>query len=181
MKSKTLILIVFALISLNTFAQCGVYRQQYKVASDAKGIELSRSVPNVVEMDSLLSLPLPKPFDRQQRNGVENYIYTAQAVYIGTKKEADGDYHLILQSKSGKPLDGEIPFKDCEMNSFILQNVIDVRATAETLQPGDLIEITFIPYYDKLHGSKGASPIGFEAHPIIKLIILQKHFKMIGN
>ncbi len=154
---------------VNDPKKCGEYRQNIKTASDSEGIAICMKEPQNIPAEQITCSPLPKPFDRKIRNGWEHTLVYTEAIYRGKKQEADMDIHLILTDLKGNPFDAEIPCDICVSNQDIIEGIKAARITAVSLKDGDHILIMGIPFYDKLHGSKGASPIGLEFHPIISL------------
>jgi hypothetical protein len=106
----------------------GTERWPVKTGQDPDRVKVGKNVINgndlgagIVEatVEELISLPRPPgmedatkdpPQFRSVRNGVtEVTIWRIEAQIIALKHEKDGDYHLVLQSKSGKEMVGEVP------------------------------------------------------------------------
>jgi hypothetical protein len=116
-------------------------------------------VPTTI--DELISLPRPPglqvatqdpPQFKSVRDGVtEVTIWTLQATITALKHEADGDYHLVLQSKSGVEMVAEIPTPTTQFvgDSPWLNNIKQARQAVDTTLVGKLSPAAFTLVNDK--------------------------------
>jgi len=97
------------------------------------------------------------------------------------KREADGDYHLVLDDGHGNTMIVESPDPACAHGSVVLAQIEAVRdqldvqlpalARGEVIHPNMAAVVTGIGFFDRLHGQTGVAPNGIELHPLLSVML----------
>jgi hypothetical protein len=135
------------------------------------GVDLK---PGIVEttIEELISFPRPPgledatkdpPAFKSVRDGVtEVTIWRIEATIIALKHEQDGDYHLVLQSPSGREMVGEIPTPTTEFvgDSPWITNIGQARQEVDDKLVKNLSPASFALMADKYvpHGALTMQP-----------------------
>ncbi|HEV1994570.1 MAG TPA: hypothetical protein VGR03_09585, partial [Candidatus Acidoferrum sp.] len=78
----------------------------------------------------MANVTLPyRNFDRQRQSFTEKTIWRIEVTITDLKREADGDYHLVLKGASGETMIGEVPTATTTFvgNSPWLENITEAR------------------------------------------------------
>jgi hypothetical protein len=109
---------------------------------------------------------------------------TVTALIISDGLEADGDYHLVLQSPDGdKTLIGEIPDPDntklkghnelkskyADARSFVNQQIGTPPKKVTPLAKHVKVKVTGVVFFDKIAHGSGHAENGVEIHPILAI------------
>src|SRR5262249_32835934 len=96
---------------------CGVERWSVKTGTDPDAglVDLAHPVPgNIVNLGAIPAPPDPPGPPLNARVApTETTVYVLDATMTLYKKEADVDYHIVLQDASGNTLISEIPSPAC--------------------------------------------------------------------
>jgi hypothetical protein len=151
------------------------------------------TTPVITTVEELSKLTPPATDDLRSKGlqssriaPVELTVYTVEATILRGKLEADGDYELIIQGKTGATMIAEspTPTKMFVGNSPWFSEMATVRkqldeefVVAQGLKPrrggGVHARITGVGFFDLVHGQTGVAPNGIELHPILRLEFLQ--------
>ena len=110
---------------------------------------------------------------------VEQTIYTVKAKLLLCRREADGDYHLVLQDlATDSTIVAEIPDPTRVSTASPWKSLIRKARTSFAAQfhPTSarkdeglmLITVRGVGFFDKRHDSEGAALNGLELHPILR-------------
>ena len=187
----------FAPITLTVVSPtCGVERWSVKVGvdtPDALAVDLGHPVRTTISnLADPLQFPAPPdppgpPSDRRVMPA-ETTVYTVNGTLTLYKKEADVDYHIVLQDDSGKTMVTEIPSPACIITTVagqprvpapspFAQQIASARAkfdahfTASSLfQTANVpVQVTGVGFFDFIHGQTGVAPNGIELHPVLDI------------
>ncbi|HEV7676232.1 MAG TPA: hypothetical protein VGQ12_17000 [Candidatus Angelobacter sp.] len=166
-------------------AQCGVERTDVKDMRDKAVVDV-KMVPVAATVTELRKLKAPAVIGNTlPRQDSEKQVYVVQAWVIEYKHEAfnhkthqgDGDYHVVISEvgKRKRTMIFEIPDPKCAPGNYAetfkqARAFIDslngaASATFNTLPKPVPVKLTFVLFFDKLHGQKGAAANGVEGHP----------------
>jgi hypothetical protein len=125
------------------------------------GVDLGAGIV-VATVDELIAAPrpadMPNPnqlydsYQSRRAAPVETTIWRLDVTVTAMKLEADGDYHLVLQSASGETMIGEVPtptiqfIGDCPW----MANIKDARQAVDDKFVSHLSPAAFVPYGNKL-------------------------------
>ncbi|HWZ44983.1 MAG TPA: hypothetical protein VNW97_16025 [Candidatus Saccharimonadales bacterium] len=164
----------------------GKERWPVKTGSDDDASQVSETpiVTTVEEMVKLLPPANLALFQNSRVHPVELNVYTIVASIARYKLEADGDYHLVLQGRSGATMVAEIPDADPifvpSSSRWAKQIAIVRKQFEEKLKLGQdtkianvRVKVTGIGYFDLRHGQMGMSANGIELHPVIAIDFLE--------
>ena len=112
---------------------------------------------------------------------MELSTYTLEATIVRGLVESDGDYHLVIQGKSGATMVAESPAPsrahvgDTPWYKEILavRQQLEARAVVSRQSESVPIRITGVGFFDIVHGQTGMAPSGLNLHPILKVDFLQ--------
>jgi hypothetical protein len=86
------------------------HRWSVKTGADAGAGQLTGQVPTVTTIASLRALAVPAVLPPDGRSeGAEQTVWQLDATLTGYKREADGDYHLVIADDQGNTMIAEIP------------------------------------------------------------------------
>ena len=173
----------FAITALasSAIASCGVERWAVKVASD----QSAQRVADLPEQTTIGQLAkIPAPLDAATRKSsryapVELTVYEVTGQMILLKREAVGDYHIVLQDGKDHMI-VKSPDPQCADGSRFSAEIIQVRQTINDslgdrqeitarLTPNVFVTVTGVGFFDRLHGQEGVAPNGIELHPILSI------------
>jgi hypothetical protein len=160
-------------------AACGVERWSVKTGTDPQapsvilGSYISSTIYNFQQSARPASLP---------SNGRVAPRETTQYQVSGTLtkyvREADSDYHLVIQDSSGRTMIVELPASNCvgagsPFGTGIARarSQFDARFTATTSMKTTSTAVTIkgVGFWDFLHGQTGVAPNGIEVHPVLNI------------
>ena len=170
--------IVFVL-STNTYA-CGKERWPVKVGTDKDVSLVSMDITdtNIAKL-SEIGAPSNPDIRRDTRyQPVETSQYRISGHLIVIKREADEDYHLVIQDNKKRTMIVEVPATRCAKGSRYLKEIKQVRSDLykryhltgkKKLKPNAEVTVTGIGFFDKIHGQEGVAPNGIELHPLLSI------------
>jgi hypothetical protein len=159
---------------------CGVERWSIKVGSDgdARDVDLRRARDTTI--DALRSLPQPDDADPDLRLApTEDTVFVLRNVKLTQyKREADSDYHLVLEDGHGKTVIAEIPEPGCLSHRSPWRR--QVRAARDAFDGAhevsnrmrsadDVVSLVGVGFFDVIHGQTGVAPNGIELHPVLDI------------
>jgi hypothetical protein len=172
---------------------CGIERWSVKVGTDPDVHLVNLNNPvrtTIAELGALTPPPDPPgPPSDARVPPTEATVYVIDATMTLYKKEADVDYHVVLQDNSGHTMVAEIPSPACIIAqnpngpgrvlvpSPLQQGIansrakFDARFTATTFfQTANVpVRVTGVGFFDFIHGQSGVAPNGIELHPILDI------------
>lgn len=169
--------VLFAVSELH--AACGVERWSVKTGTDpqAPSVVLSSYVSSTIYNFHQSTRPSSLP-----SNGRVSPRETTQYRLSGTLtkyvREADSDYHLIIQDGSGRTMIIELPASNCVGAGSPFgpgiaraRQQFDARFTATTSMKTTSTPVTVkgIGFWDYIHGQTGVAPNGIEVHPVLDI------------
>ena len=173
-------LAAFALLSVSELhAACGVERWSVKTGTDPQAplVNLSTYVSSTIYNFHQSTRPSSLP-----SNGRVSPRETTQYRLSGTLtkyvREADSDYHLVIQDGSGRTMIIELPASNCvgvgsPFGTGIARarSQFDSRFTATTSMKttSTPVTVTGVGFWDFLHGQTGVAPNGIEVHPVLNI------------
>lgn len=173
-------LLVFALLTSTALA-CGTERWDVKTLADAGSASIDfNALPSSV--DHLLMYPAPKNLRKltSRVRPTETHVWRINALIIGMKQEADGDYHIVIGSPSfpTRTMIAEVPDPQCVPEAYRPQ-IVAVREWIIHIlwTPGNykklptplLVTMTGVGFFDFLHGQTGVAHNGVELHPVLSI------------
>lgn len=148
-------------------------------------------------IDALRALPAPAALPATRIPPTETTVYRIHATLTAYKREADGDYHLVLTNPSEPNGLGTKPLGTNSLGTIIAEipdpRAVDERSPFRTAitaarslaeahlpvqAPGAIhttslpVTVTGVGFFDRLHGQTGCAPNGIELHPVIALTFL---------
>ncbi|HMK16838.1 MAG TPA: hypothetical protein VK492_01455 [Chitinophagaceae bacterium] len=183
MKKLFSIIIIFPLLSFQSYDDCGTYRWDYKILVDATGWPLLNITAKSKTVPGLNDLTRPAVLGKQ-RTPYEKWKVKVTAWLVMSGSEGDRDYHLVL-TNTGRTdsLIAEIPDPTCSKLTHFpaLREKYENARTfvdGETGVPGSSVEelatpkkviVTGFLFFDiKAHGN-GHAKNGIEIHPITEI------------
>lgn len=171
---------VLSILSIHSFAQCGVERWAVKTGTDtdSKLVNLSNVTPTTIA--NLLAMPGPtnKP-ETSRVQPTETTVFVLSATVTEFKLEDDSDYHLVLSDSAGKTMIAEIPSPKCvNSGSSFTAGITNARsefdahlkATSDFKTANVPVQVKGVGFFDFLHGQTGVAPNGIELHPVLDII-----------
>jgi hypothetical protein len=164
--------------STSQVASCGVKRWPVKILSDD-----DRSKVNFTPVDAtvtqLVSQIRPhRSLSRSHRISREELTtYRVRAFLIRVRLEKDSDFHLLLQDPSSVSdrMIAEIPASECAVGTGFEKQYAVARHIVGEIKPGSMVEIVGVGFFDFMHEQTGASPNGFEIHPVLSVRMIARH------
>lgn len=179
----TLCLVALAVVYLFG-SQCSGERWSVKTLSDRdrSRVSLEAVFATVEQLRGLAPPPDPPP-DRRAPP-VELTTYVVKARVVGIEKMWDRDFHLVISAPHDRSLtmitefvDPDcagvahspevLRFKEARQAFVSLFGVPSRYFTAE--DAGQMVEVTGIGFFDRVHGETGQAPNGIELHPVLGL------------
>jgi hypothetical protein len=160
-------------------AACGVERWSVKTGTDPQAplVNLSTYISSTIYNFHQSTRPSSLP-----SNGRVSPRETTQYRLSGTLtkyvREADSDYHLVIQDGSGRTMIIELPASNCvglgsPFGTGIARarSQFDSRFTATTSMKttSTPVTVTGVGFWDFLHGQTGVAPNGIEVHPVLNI------------
>jgi hypothetical protein len=169
---------VFSAVWFPIQAMAIPYRWPVKTGTDA-GAKLAHPTkkPSIAQL-ARIKRPAGIKTTTLRLAPVEQTIYTIKAKLLLCRREADGDYHLVLQDLgTDSTIVAEIPDPAKVAVSSPWKSLIKKARTAFTTQfhptsarkdEGQmLITVRGVGFFDKRHDSEGAALSGIELHPVL--------------
>ena len=130
------------------------------------------------------SKEFPPDYSAKRARPAELTIYSVEADIVAVKLEADGDYHMVLQGKSGATMVAEIPNPDPTFTSASSRWAKEIglarRKVDQKLSPGagvtrlrGHVRVTGVGFFDRVHGQMGMAANGLELHPVVGIDFLE--------
>ena len=168
-----------------------------KTAADADAQALtgqSATTTTVAQMRALAVPPQLPPDGRSE--GAEKTVWQISATLQAYRREADGDYHLVIADDQGSTMIAEIPNPgDITSPSFFATQIAGARTAFDghfqitedvsaptapaAMEPGGgpqfaqisvPVTVTGLGYFDFNHGQLGVAPNAIELHPVINIV-----------
>ena len=172
-------------------------RWAVKTAADADAQALtgqSATTTTVAQMRALAVPPQLPPDGRSE--GAEKTVWQITATLQTYRREADGDYHLVIADDQGSTMIAEIPNPgDITSPSFFATQIAGAREAFDghfqitedvsaptapaAMEPGGgpqfaqisvPVTVTGLGYFDFNHGQLGVAPNAIELHPVINIV-----------
>jgi len=128
--------------------------------------------------------------------GAEKTVWQITATLQTYRREADGDYHLVIADDQGSTMIAEIPNPgDITSPSFFATQIAGARTAFDghfqitedvsaptapaAMEPGGgpqfaqisvPVTVTGLGYFDFNHGQLGVAPNAIELHPVINIV-----------
>lgn len=160
---------------------CGVNRWAVKTGTDVAAKQVDVRNVTKTSIEALRAFPAPSPYPKVNNSRVstpERTAYQITGTLIGYKKEADGDYHLIVEDSQGRTMVIELPNAGCVGATSPWRPAISTvrgqfdgqfKATSSLKKTRRTITVTGVGFFDRLHGAGGAAPNAIELHPVLSL------------
>ena len=183
-----------------TSPTCGVERWSVKVGvdPDAPQVNMNNPIPSTVANLTSFTAPVdpPGPPDNSRVTPAETTVWVVEGTITLYKKEADVDYHIVLQDDQGRTMVTEIPSPACLITtnpprvpaySPFSANIANVRAKFDAkfsatpnFQTANVpVRMTGVGFFDFIHGQTGVAPNGIELHPILDIVFLNQTTTML--
>ena len=160
--------------------RCGVERWAIKVGSDAEARAIDLRDPQETTIEALRALDKPDKSQLETRVApTEQTVFVLRNVKLTHyKREADSDYHLVLEDRHGNTIIAEIPEAGClPQRSRWRPHIRHVReafddqheAAGRLKSATDTVSLVGVGFFDFIHGQTGVAPNGIELHPILEI------------
>lgn len=175
-------LVMFLMCASAALAQCGTERWPVKTLNDPSVHEIhftpvESTVHALREPKQPPNLRTINPYLRLDG---EKQVYAVKALLIGFKREADGDYHLVLADPVDrrKTMIAEIPAPTCANKKYAAQfesaakfveSLSHATPAFKTLAKPVPVTVTGVFFFDFIHGQTGVAPNGAELHPVLEI------------
>lgn len=113
----------------------------------------------------LLSRPAPSSLP-DTRLPFERHLFRVGAAVVLVRKEADSDFHLVLQDPAGRTMIAEAPLLSCAPGSTAVRRV-QMTVVRSAVRVCARAMVTGVAFFDYQHGQTGVAPNGIELHPIL--------------
>ena len=157
--------------------QCGFERWPVKVLGD-KDTNQVEFKPIETTIAKLSRIPKPDvQYQYDHRVAAEElHVYKLRAKLLQVREEQDSDLHLLLADLSDEQdrMIAEIPAPECALGTGHEDEYRSARKAIRALNPGSLIEVTGVGFFDYLHDQNGAAQNGIELHPVLRVRLLQR-------
>ena len=160
-----------------TTGSCGVERWSVKTGTDSDAGKINLSSTSSTTIASLAALAAPSSLPSNNRvQPTETTVFQLHTTLDEYKLEADSDYHLVLDDKSGHTMIAEIPDPACVgSGSPLLTSIQKARsefdakyAPTGSFQTANVpVTVTGVGFFDFLHGQTGVAPNGMELHAVL--------------
>jgi len=161
---------------------CGTERWPVKVLRDPGAAQINftpvaSTVHELTEMKAPEGLRTMSPTVRLPE---EKRVMTVDALLIGFKREADGDYHLVLADPVDrkKTMIAEIPSTECAPAKYsarftaagkVIEGIAHATPAFKKLPKPVTVKVTGVMFFDFIHGQTGVAPNGAELHPVLAI------------
>lgn len=172
--------------------RCGTERWAVKTLSDGAPVDLAPIASTVAELGAI---PRPAGADTagNQRLDAETHVFTVHATLTLVRREADHDYHLVLQDGAATMI-AEVTDPACQgaASSSIYPTLVTARSqmdsilatsgqalalnrSAEDAGPAPFthlnvpVVVTGVLFFDYPHGQTGRAPNTAELHPVLAI------------
>src|SRR5215510_10056655 len=165
-----------------TSPTCGVERWSVKTGTDPDAglVDLNHPMPGtIVDLGAIPAPPDPPGPPLNARIApTETTVYTLNATMTLYKKEADVDYHIVLQDDQGHTLISEIQSPACVgPTSPFAAAIANARAKFDShltatpsFQTANIpVRVRGVGVFDFIHGQTGVAPNGIELHPVLDI------------
>lgn len=166
------------LVSGSAVLACGTERWPVKTGTD-RDVGSVANFPTqttVAQMGSVVAPARPglRPNSRFGPTELTTFQITGTLKVI--KKEADGDYHMVIVDPTNPraTMIVEAPDPNCASGSHFLDNIGFVRHVLDQkfgrisrLEPNLPVTVTGVAFFDLPHGQEGIAPNGIELHPVL--------------
>jgi len=180
--------------------------RQYLVAKSAAAVDpailpaavherWAVTTPATIAQLRALAVPPQLPPDGRSE-GAEKTVWQLTATLQAYRREADGDYHLVIADDSGSTMIAEIPnpgditspshfagqianARTAFDNHFQITEDVSAASAPAAMEPGGgpqfeqmsvPVTVTGIGYFDFNHGQMGVAPNAIELHPVINIV-----------
>ena len=157
---------------------CGTERWTVKTATDDDRLRIATK-PRDASIRYLRTRKTPSYRPQTGRVApVELTTYRVRARLVDYVREADGDYHLVLQDHAGRTMIAEIPNPSCVAKiSPVKTAVRTARAwvdshfsvTSDFKPTNRRVVVRGVGFFDYFHGQTGMAPDDLELHPVTGL------------
>lgn len=160
---------------------CGVDRSDVKNMSDSDAAKVHVAEGHTT-VEDLVKIPAPAQWGNfLPRLPGELTAVRIEADILGAKREADGDYHVVIAGITGQTMIIELPDPACARASVVLPLIEQMRAKIEVvlgraptasyrkLKVPIHVRLTGVVFFDRAHGQTGAAPNAIELHPILAI------------
>ena len=167
----------FITLSL-TLPTCGVERWSVKVGTDPDAALCDTTKATPVTLTTMRGWPAPTSPPLNARVApYETTVWVVHGTLINYKKEADVDYHLVMQDGAGNTIVTEIPCPCCGIGSPFQAMMANARSTFDSRltatgsfqNPNIPVRLTGVGFFDFIHGQTGVAPNGIEIHTILSI------------
>lgn len=156
---------------------CGVERWAVKTLTDPGANQINTTPQNTSIADLVSIAPPASPTDRVGPTETTTFRLTGTLIFA--KREADGDYHLVIEDGRSNTMIVESPTPTCAHGSLMLKQIGEVRvaldarlpelAAGNIIKPNLAVMVTGVGFFDRLHGQTGVAPNGIELHPLLSI------------
>jgi hypothetical protein len=178
---RTFVATVALLLTTSLAVACSTERWAVKVGKDrdANSINLMPEDTTIAELSDLRAPPKPNTRPTTRFMPAEFKTFRIQGILTVIKKEADEDYHLVIQAEGD--VEGtmivESAAPNCARGGQFLDQIKEVRKTIDDMfgritrkrKPNIPVTVMGIGFYDPIHGQEGVAPNGIELHPILEI------------
>jgi hypothetical protein len=168
-----------------------------KTAADPDAQALTGQNPTATTVAQLRALAVPAQLPPDGRSeGAEKTVWQITATLQAYRREADGDYHLVIADDQGSTMIAEIPNPgDITSPSYFAAQIANARTAFDdhfqitedvsaasapaAMAPGGgpqfqqisvPVTVTGLGYFDFNHGQLGVAPNAIELHPVINIV-----------
>ena len=144
---------------------CGSELRDVKLLTDSPSIQLGQIQD--AKIAQLIALPRPDGVLKQRVKGAETTVFRVKARLTNYKREADSDYHLVLEDDQGSTMIAEIPSPDCadQFTSPVAAQIAAARskfdrtlkATSAMKETDVPVTVTGVGFFDVPHGRRGTT------------------------
>ena len=157
-----------------TASGCGTERWAVKTMTDpaANEVKLTPQESTILDLTSIA--PPVAPTDRV--GPTETTTFQVGGTVTFAKREADSDYHLVIEDPQGDTMIVESVAPSCAAGSVVLSEMEAVRkaiderlpelASGRTVRPMVAVAVDGVGFFDRIHGQTGVAPNGIELHPL---------------
>ena len=159
-------------------SDCGTERWTVKTATDDDRHQVTTS-PRDVSIRYLRHRQTPSYRPQTSRVApVELTTYRVHARLVDYVREDDGDYHLVIEDRTGRTMIAEIPAPTCVAKiSPVKPAIKTARAwmdshfsvTSDFKAADRRVVLSGIGFFDYFHGQTGMAPNDLELHPVTGL------------